>query len=175
MILARKDATYRPVAQITADRTRAERRALPSGLWRASTIRASRTGAMNSGCWHGVPALAGRTSCRLKAGLLAISRSWKAPCSSRTCLLAMNLKIANAWKSTMRFSGSWKGQTQRTHARERLPCGERRLSLDFRLLDPRAAGEAVDADTVVSVLRVANGRLPVIVVDHLPGGVAIKE
>src|SRR6266508_5287702 len=40
------------------------------GSCRASTIRASRFGAMNGGCWHGVPALAGRTSCRLKAGLL---------------------------------------------------------------------------------------------------------
>src|SRR6266508_1571287 len=28
-------------------------------------------GAVKGGCWHGVPALAGRTSCRLKAGLLA--------------------------------------------------------------------------------------------------------
>jgi hypothetical protein len=34
-------------------------------------------------------------------------RSWKAPCSFLTCSPPMNLKIASAWKSTRRSSGSW--------------------------------------------------------------------
>jgi len=60
------------------------------GAGGALTIRASRLASVNDGCWHGVPALAGRTSCRLKVALLAKAGSWEASSIPKSRIGTMN-------------------------------------------------------------------------------------
>jgi hypothetical protein len=78
-ILPRQSSRIEPLnrGRDALPRVQADHRSALPRSCEDSTIRTSRVGAMNGGGWYGVPALAGRSSCRLKAGLLARAGSWQ--------------------------------------------------------------------------------------------------